>query len=194
MRFSMLICVFTLALSQARGANWVKIYDPTVVSIYNIESMANDTLHIMDLNHSSARNRCGGVGANLVAFFDHGIPVGNVYAPAGKEKETGFLEVYWDRDNNGGPYETVRALDLQSQTDVWITWGLQNNLTIRYLRPGQRISVEITPGQWQNQTVYHPTIRAENPGSGVVGCERSRFSARGGHRDVHAYDMSQMWP
>lgn len=167
------------------GAAWVPVAQPTVVSIHNIGGMVPDTLHIEGLNGSSLRQTCGGVGAPLVAFYDHGVPVSNVFAPEGAP--TGFVEVYYDRDNDGTPDGTVMALDLLTQTDVWVTWGLANDLEVRYLRPGVQIAVSGLPLQW----VYHPTTRRENPGSGAVGCEKSQFEPRGGHRVTRS--MARVW-
>lgn len=172
------------AYTQTGGAAWVPVAQPTVVSIHNITGMVPDTFHITDLDHPTARKTCGGVGAPLVAFFDHGVPVSNVYAPAGAP--TGFVEVYYDKQNDGIPDGKVMALDLQSQDDVWITWGLQNDLTVRYLRPGGQIAVAGLP----LQTVYHSTLRAET--TGAIGCD-DEGTPRGGHKADHAYSLSRMW-
>ncbi|MCR4313971.1 MAG: hypothetical protein NUV84_01850 [Candidatus Uhrbacteria bacterium] len=174
--------------ARTGGVAWTPVVQPTVVSIHSLERMANDTLHLMDLDHPTAREDCGGVGAPLVVFFDHGVPITNVYAPAGAST-SGFVEVYWDRQNNGIPDGTIWALDLSTQTDVWITWGLPNDLEIRYLRPGGQIAVEGLP----LQTVYHPTVRAEASASGAIGCDRDPTARRGGHQAVPAYSLSRMW-
>lgn len=173
--------------TRTGGAAWAPVHQPTVVSIHNLTGMVPDTLHITDLTHSNARSTCGGVGAPLVVFYDHGVPVTNVYAPNGAP--TGFVEVYWDKDNNGVPDGTVMALDLSTQTDVWITWGQANDLTVRYLRPGGQIAVEGLP----LQTVYHPTQRNEASASGAIGCDRDQNARRGGHQAIPAYSLSRMW-
>ena len=167
---------------------WTPVHQPTVVSIHSLTGMAPDTLHITDLEHPTARKTCGGEGASLVVFYDHGVPVSNIYAPAGAP--TGFLEVYYDRDADGTPDGTVMALDLESQTDVWITWGQANDLTMRYLRPGGQIAVQGMP---LLQTVYHPTQRNEASASGAIGCDRDKNARRGGHQAMPAYSMSRMW-
>lgn len=167
--------------------NWTPVVQPTVVSIHSLTGMVPDTLHLTDLDHPTARRDCGGVGAPLVVFFDHGVPVGNIFAPAGAP--TGFVEVYWDRQNDGTPDGTVWALDLASQSDVWITWGLKNDLTIRYLRPGGQIAVQGLP----LQTVYHPTVRAEASASGSIGCKRWDGARRGGHQTISAGSLEQIW-
>lgn len=169
------------------GAAWAPVAQPTVVSVHSLEGMVPDTLHVTDLTHSNARSTCGGVGATHVVFLDHGVPVTNVYAPAGAP--TGFLEVYYDRDNNGVPDGTVIALDLSTQTSVWITWGAQNDLTVRYLRPGYQVDVAGLP----RQTVYHPTTRNETSASGAIGCDRDDNARRGGHQAIPAYSLSRMW-
>ncbi|MBI4435115.1 hypothetical protein HY630_00435 [Candidatus Uhrbacteria bacterium] len=177
----------SVTYTRTGGANWAPVAQPTVVSIHNIEGKVPDTLHITDLTHPNARSTCGGVGADLVVFLDHGVPVTNVYAPAGAP--TGFLEVYYDSDNNGVPDGTVMALDLESQTDVWITWGSRNDLEIRYLRPGGQIAVAGLP----LQTVYHPTQRNETSASGAIACDRDDNARRGGHQAIPAYSLSRMW-
>lgn len=174
-----------ITYTRTGGAAWAPVHQPTVVSIHSLTGMVPDTLHIEGLNGSGLRQTCGGVGAPLVVFLDHGVPVSNVYAPVGAP--TGFVEVYYDKNADGTPDGTVWALDLQSQDDVWITWGLANDLEVRYLRPGMQIAVAGLSLQW----VYHPTIRRENPGSGAVGCEKSQFEPRGGHRVTRS--MSQVW-
>lgn len=169
------------------GAAWAPVAQPTVVSIHNIGGMAPDTLHITSLEHPTARKTCGGEGAELVVFLDHGAPVTNVFAPAGAP--TGFVEVYYDKNADGTPDGTVMALDLSTQTDVWITWGQANDLTVRYLRPGAQIAVAGLP----LQTVYHPTTRAETSASGAIGCDRDKNARRGGHQAIPAYSLSRMW-
>ena len=173
------------------GAHWTPEVQPIVVSIHSLTGLVPDTLHITDLEHPTARKTCGGEGAPLVVFYDHGVPVTNLYAPQGAP--TGFVEVRYDHDNNGIPDGTVLALDLQNQTDVWITWGQANDLTIRYLRPGQRIQVEVKPGHWEYQSVYHPTQRNEASPSGAIGCDRDKNARRGGHQGIRAYSLSRMW-
>lgn len=169
------------------GASWAPVAQPTVVSIHSLAGMVPDTLHITSLEHPDARKSCGGVGADLVVFYDHGVPVTNVYAPAGAP--TGFVEVYYDKNADGVPDGTVMALDLSSQTDIWITWGQANDLTVRYLRPGGQIAVEGLPLQW----VYHPTQRNETSASGAIGCDRDPKARRGGHQAIAAYSLSRMW-
>ncbi|MBI4257121.1 hypothetical protein HY626_03655 [Candidatus Uhrbacteria bacterium] len=173
--------------TRTGGAAWAPVAQPTVVSIHNIGGMAPDTLHITSLEHPTARKTCGGEGATLVVFYDHGVPVSNVFAPAGVP--TGFIEVYYDKQNDGIPDGTVMALDLESQTDVWITWGQANDLTIRYLRPGAQIAVEGLP----LQTVYHPTQRNEASASGAIACDRDDNARRGGHQAIPAYSLCRMW-
>lgn len=175
-----------VSYARTGGANWAPVAQPTVVSIHSLEGKVADTLHITDLEHPNARSTCGGVGAPLVVFLDHGVPITNVFAPNGAP--TGFLEVYYDRDNNGVPDGTVMALDLSSQTDVWITWGQANDLTVRYLRPGAQIDVAGLP----RQTVYHPTQRNEASASGAVGCD-DEGGRRGGHQALPTYSLSRMW-
>ncbi|MEK7620415.1 MAG: hypothetical protein AAB413_04235 [Patescibacteria group bacterium] len=173
--------------ARTGGAAWAPVAQPTVVSIHSLNGMVPDTLHITDLTHSNARSTCGGVGATFVVFYDHGTPIGNVYAPAGAP--TGFLEVYYDKNADGTPDGTVMALDLSTQTDVNVTWGLANDLTVRYLRPGAQIAVEGLP----LQTVYHPTQRNEASASGAIGCDRDPSARRGGHQPIAAYSLSRMW-
>ena len=67
--------------ARTGGAAWAPVAQPTVVSIHSLNGMVPDTLHITDLTHSNARSTCGGVGATFVVFYDHGTPIGNVYAP-----------------------------------------------------------------------------------------------------------------
>lgn len=172
--------------ARTGGAAWALVAQPTVVSIHSLVGMVPDTLHIKSLEHPTARQTCGGVGAPLVAFFDHGVPVSNIYAPAGAP--TGFVEVYYDKQNDGTPDGQVLALDLASQTDVWVTWGLQNDLTVRYLRPGVQIAIE----GMSLQTVYHPTQKSEASASGAVGCDEGSLRV-GGHQVIPAYSLSQMW-
>lgn len=174
--------------ARTGGAAWTPVVQPTVVSIHSLEGMAHDTLHLMDLDHPTARKDCGGVGAPLVVFLDHGVPITNVIAPEGAPTN-GFVEVFWDRQNDGIPDGTIKALDLSTQTDVWVTWGLSNDLEIRYLRPGGQIAIEGLP----LQSVYHPTVRAEASVSGSVGCGRDQSARRGGHQAVRAYSLSRMW-
>jgi len=169
--------------ARTGGAAWAPVAQPTVVSIHSLTGMAPDTLHITALDHPTARKTCGGEGAPLVVFYDHGVPVTNVYAPQGAP--TGFVEVYYDKNADG----TVMALDLSTQTDVWVTWGQANDLTVRYLRPGGQIAVAGLP----LQTVYHPTQRNEASASGAVGCDRDANARRGGHQAIAAYNLSQMW-
>ncbi len=173
--------------TRTGGATWAPVTQPTVVSIHSLNGMVPDTLHITDLTHSNARSTCGGVGAPFVVFYDHGVPVSNVYAPAGAP--TGFIEVYYDKNADGVPDGTVMALDLSTQTDVNITWGQQNDLTVRYLRPGGQIAVAGLP----LQTVYHPTTRSETSASGAIGCDRDQSARRGGHQVIPAYSLSRMW-
>ncbi len=182
-----------LLLSNALGQEiygstaWAPVAQPTVVSIHSLVGMAPDTLHITGLENPTARKTCGGEGAPLVVFYDHGVSVRNIYAPSGAP--TGFLEVYYDKENDGIPDGTVMALDLSTQTDVWITWGLHNDLTVRYVRPGQQIAVQ----GLALQTVYHPTQHNEASASGAVGCDRDKNARRGGHQATSAWNLSRMW-
>lgn len=170
------------------GANWMPVAEPFVMSIHDIEDLHKDTLRITDLTHPTARKKCGGEDAPLVIFLDHGDPGSNVYAPQGVT--TGFVEVRYDRDNDGTPDGRVLALDLESQTDVWVTWGLKNDLTVRYLR-SQRILVEVAPGQWVYETVYHPSQETEISATGAIACEMWSGIRRGGHQAIPVYSLSR---
>jgi hypothetical protein len=181
-----MISLIATAFSQpaTNGIAWTPVVEPTVVSIHSLTGMVPDTLHITHLDASNSRQNCGGLGAPLLVFYDHGVPVSNIYAPAGSP--TGFVEVYYDRDSDGVPDGTVWALDLASQTDVWITWGLQNDLTFRYLRPRNRIAIAGLP----LQTVYYPTQKSD---PGPTGCGRDPHARRGGHQGIWAYTMTRVW-
>ncbi len=177
----MMFCGSVLAQSQA---NWVVVSRPTVVSIYNIGSVEPDTLHIIALDQKHARTRCGGEGSSFVIFTDHGVPISNIFAPAGKP--TGFKEVYYDRDGDGQADGTVLTLDLSTQTSVWITWRAGDEPGITYLHP----STQIVVAGIGHQTVYHPTSKQD---SDVLSCNMGLVSKPGGHRQIGAYQMTPRW-
>jgi len=168
---------------RARDVNWIPVSQPVVVSIYNIQSMEANTLRIIALDQNGARTRCGGQGSPLVIFTDHGMPITNVYAPPGKP--TGFREVYYDRNGDGQADGTVLALDLSTQTNVWIIWRAGDEPGIVYLHPSTPIMVEGIP-----QTIYRPTGKQD---SDVVSCNMGLVSKPGGHRQIGAYQMTPRW-
>lgn len=170
---------------QAGDANWVSVPQTTVLSIYNIETKEADTLHIFALDQSHARTRCGGQGSPFVIFTDYGVPMTGVYAPS-KEEPTGFVEVYYDRNGDGQADGTVLALDLSTQTDVWMTWRTGDEPGIVYLHPSKKILV----AGIGFQTVYRPTSAQD---SDVLSCNMGRVSKPGGHRQIGAYQMTPRW-
>ncbi|MBI2473446.1 hypothetical protein HYV70_02750 [Candidatus Uhrbacteria bacterium] len=174
-------CGSALAQSQA---NWMVLSRPTVVSIYNIESVKPDTLHIIALDQTHARTRCGGEGSLLVIFTDHGVPIADIFAPP--RKPTGFREVYYDRDGDGQYDGIVLALDLATQTDVWITWRAGDEPGITYLHPSKEILVK----GLGLQTIYRPTNKLD---SDVLSCNMGLVSKPGGHRQIGAYQMTPRW-
>ena len=176
------------SIARAQATNWVAVPQPTVVSIYNIQGMEADTLRIIALDQSHARTRCGGQGSPLVIFTDHGMPITNVYAPPGKPpgKPTGFREVYYDRNGDGQADGNVLALDLSTQTSVWITWRAGDEPGIVYLHP----STQIVVAGIGHQTVYRPTSKQD---SDVLSCNMGLVSKPGGHRQIGAYQMTPRW-
>ena len=170
-------------LSGSASAQVEVISGPTVVSIYNIEHMEPNTLHIVAMDQNHARMRCGGQGSPLVIFTDHGVPVTGVYAPLGKA--SGFVEVYYDSDGDGQIDGSVFALDLNTQTDVWMTWRAGDEPGIVYLHTSLQIRVG---GVYR--VVYRPTSKQD---SDVLSCNMGRVSRPGGHLQIGAYQMTPRW-
>lgn len=169
-------------LAHAQGVQWQPVPQYTVMSIHDMHQMEPHTLHLTHVRHRNSRQRCGGNSAGLLMITNHGIPVRNIFAPAGQP--TGFVEVYFDQNGDGTPDGSVWALDLSTQDDVWVTWRPGDDLQFVYLRSERRIAVGgiLYP-------VYRATTRQD---ADVIACRRDSLARPGGHQRIPIYSLERV--
>jgi hypothetical protein len=188
--------------SYSPGVAWRFVPDHDAVSINNIGALEEypDTLRVTHLRGDSSRQRCGGVGSTYLVITEDGYPITNVWG-------AGFHEIYWDANSDGQPDQgvgmdrngdgigdgVVLALDLSTQDDVYMTWGLSEfgspeDMRIVYVRANPR-RVEI-PG-YGYVSVYHPTTSRESA-TGVIACRRDVLATPGGHQTIRADQLAKV--
>ncbi len=180
-----LASVASVGYVQTPGVGWLPVAQPTLMSVYSITGFEPDTLHISNLRDDKSRENCGGAGgADLLVVTNHGVPVSDIFVPAGAP--WGFVQAYYDENGDGEPDEgTVWALDLTRQEDIWVTWRTGDDLQFRYLRRSRQIAVD----GLGYQTVYRPTTRAD---ADIVACARDVTARPGGHPAIPAYRLAQV--
>lgn len=173
----------------AGGSSYNVRARPSLVSIYSsLNDVEVDTVHVIELQQSSAYKRCGGTSTARVIVMNHGIPV-PVWAPQGVP--SGFIEVYADLDLDGKPDATAyKVLNPSVQNGFYATWRVYDNLKVIYLRESGSV-LEI-PG-FPLQTLWRKPTTRDNTRTGVIACNMDPLSYIGGHRQETAYSMSQVW-
>ena len=175
--------------TQTGGVAFQVVPEVAMVSIHNFGSIDPDVMRLTNLGQNNSRARCGGGGATMVMFTNHGVPIDAIYVP-NASAPSGFRQVYYDGNGDGQPDGgTVYALDLSSQDDVYVSWGQSEDIKVVYLRQSGQVAVHGLP----LQTMYRPSRTSDSPANGVVACDMDSLDPKSGHRTKPVYSMSQAW-